>query len=163
MPHADPSTHSAAHVVAEFLAAIVLIAAGLIILGLLARRRRLGRTSGVVLGATTDPARSLRTALSVTAVGLALASIVLATAPLLRPREAGPQVPDTVAVVLGIMFALVAVGLLAAARFGLGGLTPARLLGLRTAVSVAAVPLVGVAFLAAVVALAVPNGSVATP
>ena len=157
MPHPDAVAHTGAHVVTEFLAGIVLITAGLLIGWLFARRRRLWQTSGVVIGAPGDAVASLRHHLFVTAAAFGLAGIALAAAPLLRPADARAGVSDGVALLLGIVFAGAALVLAGIALFGPSRLDPARVQLLRTAFSVATVPLVGIAFLAAVVTLAVPG------
>ena len=157
MPHHDPAAHDAAHLVTEFLAAIVLIAAGLVILGLYARRRSRGRTSDVVIARPSDPVASVRAMLLLIATWTAVAGIAIALAPILRaePTAAAGVAragPDILAM-LGVLFCGIALGLLGVARFSVPRLGDVPLLRLRTGLSVAAVPAIGVAFLAVVVAL----------
>lgn len=163
-PHAGPAAaHGAEHLVAEYLAAkhlvaeyvatIVLIGAGLLILGLLARRQRLGRPSPVALATPADPAASVRATLFAIAICLAIAGAALA----LGATQA--HAAGSVGQRLGVGFGMLALVVLAAARFGVGRLDHASMLRARTALSIAIVPIVGVAFLAVVVTLAAPSSA----
>jgi hypothetical protein len=151
MPHVDPAAHDAAHLVSEFLAAIVLTAAGLVILGLAVRRRRLGGPAPVSVAAAVDAAASVRSTLLVIATVTAVAGVAIALAPILRA-----DAPETLTL-LGASFGGIALGLLGVARFSVPRLEGAPLRTLGTALSVGAVPVVGVAFLAVVVALSAPG------
>jgi hypothetical protein len=73
MPH---DAHAAAHALVESIAAVVLIAAGLVVLGLMARRRRLGLASSVVRS-SASPAQTWRSIAVVPVVGLAALALLL--------------------------------------------------------------------------------------
>lgn len=71
-----PNDVHAAHALVELIAAVVLIAAGLVVLGLMVRRRRLGLGSSVVRSDST----AVRTAVSVVVVpilGLAFLALLV--------------------------------------------------------------------------------------
>jgi hypothetical protein len=81
MPH---DAHGAAHALIESVAAVALVTVGLVVLGLMARRRRLGLTSSVV----RSNASIARTALEVAVVpivGLALLALLVAILMVARP------------------------------------------------------------------------------
>ena len=74
-----PNEVHGAHALVESIAAVVLIAAGLVVLGLMVRRRRLGLGSSVVRSDSTG----VRTALSVAivpVVGLAFIALLVVLA-----------------------------------------------------------------------------------
>ena len=158
-PHAGAAAaHGAEHLLAEYFAALVLIAAGLVILGLFGRRRRLGRPSPVVLVAPADPAASVRVTLLAISLGLAAPGVALALGALLGPYAMDGSA-GSVGARLGFGLAVLALVVLAAARFGVGRLDHASMLRARTALSVAVVPIVGVAFLAVAVTLVAPGAA----
>ena len=159
MSHADPMaaglTHGA-HVLVESIAAVVLIAAGLVVLGLMVRRSRLGLTSSVVLSSPADAVDALgsvRSALVLIACGLAVAGLGLLVSPAASPAARG----------LGLALVAVAVLLLALGRSHLERRSGPWLNAVRTALSVAIVPVVGLAFLALLLTVAQPAVQTATP
>jgi hypothetical protein len=141
-----PDPAHGAHVLVEFLAAIVLIAGGLVVLGLAWRRRMLGQPSPVVIVVPEQPASSAARGLRVVAGSLALAGAVIALGP------GGPSL-------VGVLFGGLAVVLLRVLRFALPRLDRAGLLRLRTALSIGLVPIVTLAVIAVVVVFASPSGA----
>ena len=135
-----------AHVLVEFLAAIVLIAGGLVVLGLAWRRRRLGQLSPVVIVAPDEPATAVGRGLLTGAVVLAVAGAAIAL---------GPGTSLFVGVLLGGL----ALAFLLVLRFGLAGLDRAGLLRLRTVLSIGLVPVVTLTVIAVVVVFATPSGA----
>ena len=83
-----PNEVHAAHALVESIAAVVLIAAGLVVIGLMVRRRRLGLGSSVVRSDST----AMRTALSVAIVPIAGLAFLALLVVLARPTVL-PAVP----------------------------------------------------------------------
>jgi hypothetical protein len=86
MPH---DAHTATHDLIESVAAVVLIAAGLVVLGLMARRRRLGLTTSVVL-APQGPGSTRRFVRSVAVVPAIALPLLLAFLAVVRLASAAP-------------------------------------------------------------------------
>jgi len=74
-----PNELHGAHALIESVAAVVLIAAGLVVLGLMVRRRRFGHASSVVLS-DADGARTALSVAIVPIVGLACIALVVVLA-----------------------------------------------------------------------------------
>ena len=144
MPATDPS--HAAHLLTELMAAIVLIAGGLVFLGLAYRRRRLGQPSDLVVLVPEEPASAVTRGLLIGAAALSIAGAVIAMAP------GGPSL-------VGVALGGLALVFLVVLRLGVPRLSRAGLLRLWTALSIGLMSVVTLAFIVVVLAYATPSGA----
>jgi len=163
MPTPDPAHSSGVHVLAELLAAIVLIGGGLAVIGLAyARRRREPSFAAVSSGPAfstvpAEPTAAVSRGLLVAAGGLALAGTATAMTPLIR-AGLGSE-PAVTGGWVGVLFGGLGLALLIVRRFGVARLAHRGLARLWTVLSIGLLPLLMLAFIAVVVVLATPAGA----